>query len=414
MGFVDFGRAYKRTHPHASKSLIRKKYTRATFVMFGKKTRRERADHARSSPTLPPALLPAPRPRKSSTMVSVRMDAIRAEPIVLPLERDLAPARAGSGVGGGGALDRLDSSYVPADDLIEFHDRNDLVDITSIHKCKLPEWMKATLAKLPKPAGWIPPHPVYIIPRTIEYIFGVCGTVEEKIMQVLRAIKDTRELSSIFQGMFLFEMKPGKQTLKKDANLSKDFKKFIDGPSLFAYVHFKSTTWYHARALFKDSKTKTVFVIDPLGKNSSTHDPVFLPAVNKLLKGCKNPNYTKVEFKKGRQDQRNEQRSCGAVSFTRMVYAAYKTHKNPGTAPMDYIYQALPCRYAIFVSELFQRVDIITRDTHAEVVATLSRKLLADRIRDRRIQEEERKVEELRQRVLRRQEEEEETKDDVS
>jgi hypothetical protein len=465
MGFVDFGRAYKRAHPHASKSLIRKKYARATYVMFGKKTRRvpEEANTRRSrQPTPAPAPAPrtimpaapatiasmalererflaewtrkhalaAPRSRKSSTAARqpraqpaplARANAesfirpgfpvrANAESVIRPLEPDAAPVRADSGVGGG-ALDRLDSSYVPADDLIEFHDRNDLVDITSIHKCKLPEWMKTITAKITKPAGWTPPHPVYIIPRTIEYIFGVCGTVEEKITQVLRAIKDTRELSSIYQGMFMFEIEHSgeKRDLKKDADLTRDLKNFIKSSKLIAYFHLKSTPMYHARTLFKDEKTKTVYVLDPLGHDAPRQDVIFLPAINKLVRGFKNPNYTKVEFKKGRQDQRNEEKSCGAVTFTRMVYAAYNTHKNPGTAPMDYIYQALPCRYAIFVSELFQRVDVITSDTHTRVVTALSRKLLANRIRDRPLQEEERRAEQLRLRLS----EAEESKDDI-
>jgi hypothetical protein len=210
--------------------------------------------------------------------------------------------------------------------------------------------------------------------------------------------------------VFYFELSGQPRNLKLNQELIEQFKEFVTGDCMVTYMEIHSGGFDHARALFKDPTTKKIYVIDPIGKNEPYTDQLFVPLLSAFVRHVKCPRYDGAEFKQGRRDQRNEDEACGAVIFTRIVFAAYKAKKY-GKLPMDYIYPPLPCLFALFVSDLFQRADVITEETHRRVQKAVRTQLLKERDRDRALQAEERRVDELRQRVLRL--EEEETKDDV-
>lgn len=390
------------------------------FAMFGKQRRTEetnrRADapapapvvrrpkstkNSRRTPTAPaPSAPPAPAPTPAPTPAPVvrKPKSTKESPVFLP------PPRAHATVGTG----RTDSSYHPADELVLHHERNEEIDVTHVPKCQMYDWMVKVTKKLKKPKGWKPQFPVYMIPRTLEYIFNVCITYKEQVEKILAAIRTESQLSYIFPYVFYFELAGNPRNIKLYRELIDRFLEFVTGDCMVAYMEIHSEGFHHARALFKDPATRKMYVIDPIGKNAPRHDQLFIPLLSAFVRHC-SPSYTGAEFKQGRRDQRNEEDACGAIIFTRIVFAAYKAKKY-GHSPMDYIYPPLPCLFALFVSDLFQRADVITEDTHKRVQKAVRTKLLKERDRDRALQAEERQVE---QQMRIRAEEEEETKDDI-
>ena len=282
--------------------------------------------------------------------------------------------RADTGVG------RSDSTHVP-DLLSERYDRHDFVDISHIAKCQLPEWMDAVVRKLP--INHDPKPPVRMIPKTSEYIFGVCRSQFDHTVRVLQAIEGHKQLEHFYPRYMSFHLLNNMFDTVKSVRGLQHFVHFVKGHQYCVALHMVySSNQNHTRLFVKDPKTKKIYIVDPTGESQVVDDETLLIDTLKeivLDDGSRKLDIDAIETRTSRKDQNYEGFACTADALTRGLFVAYSIFKNPATSPLDYLDKPIPCIFAMFVSELFHRAGIITPERHKKSHRQVIKKLIKDR-----------------------------------
>lgn len=361
----DFVRAYLKRRPHVRKSLVKRKFQFASRLMFGDSDDEEGG--AGEGGAGEGGAPPSPEyewPDYRSINKRIQADMNRYKYVRHnPLE-DIPGIPSTEMFTEG--LARSDSNYVPTYDLDVFNMAKDglgLVNIsTTREKCsRLRPWMKNIIDLFRAKHGQLTnPLPVYVIPRTSEYIFGVCGTFPYEMGFILRLATRPDELKDIFPAPFHVITRHAPDL--KHLNLDR-MPEFLSGHWSCAYLSSQAGhSFNHARMLIKDFNTGTLFIVDPTGESPvGLLDDVLIEELTKFLPLGR---FTRVQFKRSHRDQLYGLGSCGALAFVRLVYMVRRAASHPGTQPIDYVDEPIPCMYVNFVSLLFQHIGVITQQSN--------------------------------------------------
>lgn len=271
-----------------------------------------------------------------------------------------------------------------------------IVEVTDAPCVRLPRWMNTIVAKAKEYFDSMymnrigPYHSVLMDVVNNRYLFGVHGTFEEPVDFLLEVLReDPRFKGCYVRGIYL-------DTLVEYGHQQRFhreyYNEFCDNDeyrvALFATMTNDSTgdIINHARLMVKDPSRRAVIITDPHGEI----DERLLPEreqsymVNMLeeererhekrlrLKIGETVEYPFVYFNEQHVDQGDMEGSCGALTFLRMIYLLYMSHTT-GHQPIDYIDDPIPCKFAVFLSRLFQQARIIDAYTHSRVLDILRR-----------------------------------------
>ncbi len=259
-----------------------------------------------------------------------------------------------------------------------------------LEECVLPEWMHTILSQFPE-AENNTYEPVWFEPKHSRYIFGVCEVKENAMNHVLNILSRY----SVFRGLcpeflnfhtfekadFMTWIQDKKNPYKpppeekyhehfrrsfesRTANGLNAFFKFLIHPEIKVAL----AGWgEHAFFLVKVIPRKghnVVLYLDPNGAETNVgKTKKVMDALNEVIRILRPVvNFAPVGFFTHVRDQAVEG-SCGAVSLLRCLYILYKTQTTEDSFELQFINDRIPCIFAVFVSYMFQRVNVITKET---------------------------------------------------
>lgn len=260
--------------------------------------------------------------------------------------------------------------------------------VTAIRCTNLPVWMnrlvdntKAYFDSMYMHRRVINYKPVFIEPDGYRYVFGACGTFNEPVDFLLEVIRqDPRFQACYVRGIYLDTVDiPGRRR-RSDIE---DYNAFCDDDTykvaLFATVTNDAMGGVisHARLLIKSPAERSVIITDPHGEILEHYLPDFEQSyIARALEEAREEHkrvsrkYPFVTFREQRTDQTEHEGACGALTFMRMLYVLYMSYTH-GTEPLQHMEETVPCKFAVFLSRLFQQARIIDHDTHGQVVRPL-------------------------------------------
>jgi len=350
-----FGQAYALTHPDTNSHEIERKYLKALDVFFGGKRLAES----------PPEDL-----RGGMTGRVRKTFGANATQFHAPFE---------------------DRSYVPSAGV-------GTIAVNKIAECALPEWMTEVLRLAPNGKDHDNLEVYYNIREKL-YIFGVCGVSgSEFTKMVTRFVTSGHSFLSKFypdelnlcNGMLTSEDSPSSYFYGGENGIPgrrgyegywvhaekelKGFKDFINNDHcLVSGIAWKP----HACLLIKNPLDRKLYILDPNGVFGSWRDhsrpktkarildEMVVQRINRVVfkPRARTSGYTECQLLDRTKIDQGPEGSCAAQSFLRGVYILYKAHTNPGRSLIDFVNDDIPCVFAVFVSKLFQRANIITHET---------------------------------------------------
>ena len=288
------------------------------------------------------------------------------------------------------------------------------MNVSDIERCRLAPWMETIINYLPRNLGRTAPAPVLMDPLNGRYVFGCCNLPLEKSDHFLWMFHRWKHpiLMKIYPKTLRFlhneailekYMGKGHHEWEREAFSLEDLRRFAVNDqyqALYTVAQFiekegKDRGLYngHVRTIVKDVTNRRLVLLDPHGttKSALMDDHVFFPRVNRFLSENREIPFDELVIGTQHADQAYSEGSCGAVSYMRMLYMVYMSHMDPSRAPISFKDERVPCVFAVFVSKLFQILNIINEKSikqTLEVVGEGLEKRTRQETRRRLIQEE--------------------------
>jgi hypothetical protein len=262
------------------------------------------------------------------------------------------------------------------------------IDPEKLAECVLPDWMQAILAQLPQVPEGFTYEPVWFEPKHSRYVFGVCNIKDYMINHLLHFILTDTRFYGLYPELINFhtfeksdfltwiqDLNPGKVVQEKhrehfkhsfETKMTVAMNSFLD---FLVEPNFKVavTAWGgHSHFFVKVIPRKgrnLILYLDPNGTQTVAENKKVISALNEVIRLFRPiVDFAPITFHPHVRDQGIEG-SCAAVSLLRCLYIVYKTRITPGASELAFINDRIPCIFAIFVSYMFQRANIITKDT---------------------------------------------------
>jgi hypothetical protein len=375
-----FVRKYMSKNPNASKRVAVQKHKKAMRCMFGVDEEEVDGTQRRS------------RKRKLDEPDTENDEAGGASAGAGGASAGAGDASAGAGgastsAGAGGATfnnDFTSNLYLPhftgRVPTNKEHDelRQHFIEVSSIKDCHLAPWMEEILLHLPEEHRKETSESVWMDPTDGSYIFGVCGTNKREAAYFLEMVH--RLDHPILSGCF-------------DKEIS-----FVDGMEYFEHGNLEQLRMFvndesysacmvaigcgagrssHASAIYKDRTSHTLVFLDPQGEPKPDMSiETVMDEINAFLQS-ENLPYTRIGVGQQYMDQAYGERSCFVAAFMRILYTLFRSYTDPAHhPPVHYRNERVPCVFAVFVSKLFQAVDVIDEHTLHETLKKTSQDLV--------------------------------------
>lgn len=253
-----------------------------------------------------------------------------------------------------------------------------LVELTDSKCLSLPRWMDEVLEQVPFMLGASDDEhfALHMDPHTGQYIFGVCGTPNEASIAILHRVKD----HPIFQHCYPTPFQTDVAIMPVYKSITDDLHDFCTNPKytialfIIGAEHRHDGNFFgHVRLLIKDGTDDAgrlkLVITDPHGTFDGIVSTDDLAIIEQNLIAAAHEKGVPITVQHSTQfmDQGSEG-SCGAMAFMRMTYLLYRAHTSENHEPLHYVNERIPCVFAVFISRLFQRVNVINRRTFDHVV----------------------------------------------
>lgn len=262
-----------------------------------------------------------------------------------------------------------------------------LVNLTDSKCVTLPTWMNEVLDRVPFMLGASDDESfaLHMDPHTGQYIFGVCGTPNEAPIAILQRVRD----HPFFQHCFPTPFQTDVAIMPSYKSITDDLHDFCVNPkytiALFvigAENRHDSVFFGHVRLLIKDGTDDAgrlkLVITDPHGTYDGIVSADDLVIIEQNLVAAAREKDVQITVRHSEQfKDQGPEGSCGAMAFMRMTYILYRAHISETNEPLLYVNERVPCVFAVFVSRLFHRVNVINRRSFDHVVG-VTRHLLGD------------------------------------